>query len=71
MGGAQEGGEFSPPSLVKTIVNIIEPNHGIILDPAVGSAVFVQTAHFIQEEGFEASAKATFYGQEKQTPIQN
>ena len=60
--GAQEGGEFfTPPSLVKTIVNIIEPNHGIILDPAVGSAgMFVQTAHFIQEEGFEASAKATF-----------
>ena len=65
--GAQEGGEFfTPPSLVKTIVNIIEPNHGIILDPAVGSAgMFVQTAHFIEEEGFEASSKATFYGQEK------
>jgi type I restriction enzyme M protein len=67
MKGAQEGGEFfTPPSLVKTIVNIIEPDHGIILDPAVGSAgMFVQTAHFIQEEGFDASNKVTFFGQEK------
>ena len=67
MSGAQEGGEFfTPPSLVKTIVNIIEPNHGIVFDPAVGSAgMFVQTAHFIEEEGFEASNKVTFYGQEK------
>ena len=27
--------------------------------------MFVQTAHFIQEEGFDASDKVTFYGQEK------
>ncbi len=27
--------------------------------------MFVQTAHFIEEEGFEASNKVTFYGQEK------
>lgn len=67
MNGAQEGGEFfTPPSLVKTIVNIIEPNHGIVFDPAAGSAgMFVQTAHFIEEEGFEAANKVTFYGQEK------
>lgn len=67
MSGAQEGGEFfTPPSLVKTIVNIIEPDHGIVLDPAVGSAgMFVQTAHFIEDEGFEASTKVTFFGQEK------
>ncbi|GAA4932828.1 hypothetical protein GCM10023314_01520 [Algibacter agarivorans] len=67
MSGAQEGGEFfTPPSLVKTIVNIIEPDHGTVFDPAVGSAgMFVQTAHFIEEEGFEAANKVTFYGQEK------
>jgi len=65
--GAQEGGEFfTPPSLVKTIVNIIEPNHGIVFDPAAGSAgMFVQTAHFIEEEGSSVSNKVTFYGQEK------
>ena len=67
MSGAQEGGEFfTPPSLVKTIVNIIEPDHGIVFDPAAGSAgMFVQTAHFIEEEGFDAAQKVTFYGQEK------
>ena len=37
--GAQEGGEFfTPPSLVKMIVNVIEPDHGVVLDPACGSA---------------------------------
>jgi type I restriction enzyme M protein len=31
MSGAQEGGEFfTPPSLVRTIVNVIEPNHGTV-----------------------------------------
>lgn len=66
--GAQEGGEFfTPPSLVNTIVKIIEPNHGIVADIAVGSAgMFVQTAHFIEEEeGADPSNKVTFYGQEK------
>lgn len=68
MSGAQEGGEFfTPPSLVNAIVNIIEPNHGTVFDPACGSAgMFVQTAHFIEEElHTEASQKVTFYGQEK------
>lgn len=66
--GAQEGGEFfTPPSLVNTIVKIIQPNHGIVADIAVGSAgMFVQTAHFIEdEEGADPSNKVTFYGQEK------
>jgi type I restriction enzyme M protein len=66
--GAQEGGEFfTPPSLVNTIVKIIQPNHGIVADLAVGSAgMFVQTAHFIEEEeGFDPSNRVTFYGQEK------
>ena len=67
MTGASEGGEFfTPPSLVDTIVRVIEPTHGIILDPAVGSAgMFVQTAHFIEEKGFDSAKKVTFYGQEK------
>lgn len=49
--GAQEGGEFfTPPSLVRMIVNIIEPDHGLVLDPACGSAgMFVQSGHFIEE----------------------
>ncbi len=65
--GAQEGGEFfTPPSLVNAIVNVIEPDHGTVFDPACGSAgMFVQTAHFIEEEGFDAAQKVNFYGQEK------
>ena len=48
--GAQEGGEFfTPPSLVRLIVNIIEPDRGIVFDPACGSGgMFVQTGHFIE-----------------------
>jgi type I restriction enzyme M protein len=65
--GAQEGGEFfTPPSLVNTIVAVIEPDHGIVLDPACGSAgMFVQTGHFIEEEGENPASKVSFYGQEK------
>ncbi|RVK29516.1 type I restriction-modification system subunit M [Sinorhizobium meliloti] len=49
--GAQEGGEFfTPPSLVQLIVNFIEPDHGIIHDPACGSGgMFVQTGHFVAD----------------------
>lgn len=67
--GAQEGGEFfTPPSLVRMIVNVIEPDHGIVLDPACGSAgMFVQTGHFIEEARHKSANEVdiTFYGQEK------
>ena len=67
MTGAQEGGEFfTPMSLVQTIVNVIEPGHGIVFDPACGSAgMFVQTGYFIESEGLKPAEKVTFYGQEK------
>lgn len=67
MTGAQEGGEFfTPMSLVQTIVNIIEPDHGKVFDPACGSAgMFVQTGYFIESEGLRPAEKVTFYGQEK------
>jgi type I restriction enzyme M protein len=67
--GAQEGGEFfTPPSLVRMIVNIIEPDHGIVLDPACGSAgMFVQTGHFIEDVRHQNThdIDIAFYGQEK------
>ncbi|MDD5461002.1 MAG: N-6 DNA methylase [Methylococcales bacterium] len=67
--GAQEGGEFfTPPSLVRMIVNVIEPDHGIVLDPACGSAgMFVQTGHFIEEVRHRNThdIDVAFYGQEK------
>ena len=68
MSGAQEGGEFfTPPSLVRMIVNIIEPDHGLVLDPACGSAgMFVQTGHFIEDVRHRlANDTVTFHGQEK------
>lgn len=69
MSGAQEGGEFfTPPSLVRMIVNVIEPDHGTVLDPACGSAgMFVQTGHFIEEARHKNTndVDITFYGQEK------
>ena len=67
MTGAQEGGEFfTPMSLVQTIVNVIEPDHGTVFDPACGSAgMFVQTGYFIENEGLKPAEKVTFFGQEK------
>lgn len=67
MQGAQDNGEFfTPPSLVQTLVNVIEPDHGVVADLACGSAgMFVQSSHFIEQEGLETMKRVTFYGQEK------
>jgi type I restriction enzyme M protein len=67
MQGAQDNGEFfTPPSLVQTIVNVIEPDHGIVFDPACGSGgMFVQSSHFIESLGQDSAHRVTFYGQEK------
>ncbi|MEI8323758.1 MAG: N-6 DNA methylase [Betaproteobacteria bacterium] len=72
MQGAQDNGEFfTPPSLVQTLVNIIEPDHGVVADLACGSGgMFVQSSHFIEHEGLDTMKRVTFYGQEKTaTPI--
>ena len=65
--GAHDNGEFfTPPSIVQTIVNVIEPDHGIVLDPAAGSGgMFVQSGHFIEDKGGEPMKRVTFYGHEK------
>jgi N-6 DNA Methylase/HsdM N-terminal domain/Type I restriction modification DNA specificity domain len=67
MQGAQDNGEFfTPPSLVQTIVNVIEPEHGIVFDPACGSGgMFVQSSHFIERLGKDTAKRVTFYGQER------
>ena len=64
---AHDNGEFfTPPSIVQTIVNIIEPGHGVVLDPACGSAgMFVQSSHFIEHDGKDTMKQVTFYGHEK------
>ena len=65
--GAHDNGEFfTPPSIVQTIVNVIEPDHGSVLDPACGSGgMFVQSSHFIEGEGADTMKQVTFYGHEK------
>jgi type I restriction enzyme M protein len=67
MQGAQDNGEFfTPPSLVQVIVNVIEPDHGVVFDPACGSGgMFVQTSHFIENLGLDTTHRVTFFGQEK------
>jgi len=65
--GAHDNGEFfTPPSIVQTIVHVIEPDHGIIMDPACGSGgMFVQSSHFIEDAGQDTMKRVTFYGHEK------
>ncbi len=64
---AHDNGEFfTPSSIVQTIVNVIEPDHGKVFDPACGSGgMFVQSSHFIEHEGGDTAKKVVFYGQEK------
>lgn len=64
--GAHDGGEFfTPVSLVQLLVNVIEPDHGKIFDPACGSGgMFVQSAHFMERHAQDPH-ELTFYGHEK------
>ncbi|EKK9986382.1 N-6 DNA methylase [Vibrio vulnificus] len=64
--GAHDGGEFfTPVSLVQLLVNVLEPDHGKIFDPACGSGgMFVQSAHFM-ERNAQNPQELTFYGHEK------
>ncbi len=64
---AHDNGEFfTPSSIVQTIVNVIEPDHGTVFDPACGSGgMFVQSSHFIEQEGADTAKRVVFYGQEK------
>lgn len=61
----KRGGEFfTPPSVVKTIVQVLEPHSGRVYDPCCGSGgMFVQTEKFIYEH--EGDPKdISIYGQE-------
>ena len=63
----QKGGEyFTPTSIVRLIVEIIEPFNGKILDPACGSGgMFVQSARFVDEHRNGNSGRLSIYGQER------
>jgi type I restriction enzyme M protein len=62
-----KGGEFyTPSSIVRLLVEILEPYHGRILDPACGSGgMFVQSARFVAEHKKNPSSELAIHGQEK------
>lgn len=63
---SDDGVFFTPKSLVKMLVNVLEPEQGVMLDPACGSGgMFVQTGDFVNAGGMSANTQMTFYGQEK------
>jgi type I restriction enzyme M protein len=63
----QKGGEFfTPTSIVKLIVDIIEPYHGRIFDPACGSGgMFVQSAKFVERHKANPNAELSVFGEER------
>ena len=67
--GSKGGEFFTPRSVVRLMVEMIEPHGGKVFDPACGSGgMFVQSAHFIEEHRKElkdAASGVYVYGQEK------
>jgi type I restriction enzyme M protein len=67
--GSKGGEFFTPRSVVRLMVEMIEPHGGKVFDPACGSGgMFVQSAQFIQEHRKEiknGDNSVFVYGQEK------
>lgn len=63
----QKGGEFfTPESIVKLIVEVIEPYHGRIYDPACGSGgMFVWSAKFVQNHKKNPTQEISVFGSER------
>jgi len=63
----QKGGEFyTPSSIVRLLVEVLEPFHGKVLDPACGSGgMFVQSARFVSEHHKSAADELFIHGVEK------
>ncbi|MDR0594823.1 MAG: type I restriction-modification system subunit M [Bifidobacteriaceae bacterium] len=62
--GKDAGAFYTPRSVVKTLVEMLEPYHGRVFDPACGSGgMFVQSAAFVAAHGGERS-DISIYGQE-------
>ena len=61
----KRGGEFyTPASVVRVLVEVLEPTHGRVYDPCCGSGgMFVQTEKFIEAHGNKPQA-ISVYGQE-------
>ena len=64
---AHDDGEFfTPVSLVSLIAHVLDPDRGILLDPACGSGgMFVQSARTVEEHGRRPADRLTFRGLEK------
>ena len=61
----KRGGEFyTPPSVVRVLVEVLEPTHGRVYDPCCGSGgMFVQAEKFLEAHNREGSDLSVF-GQE-------
>lgn len=64
--GQGAGEFFTPAAIVRLIVEIIEPYHGRIFDPACGSGgMFVHSARFVERHRLSPGEELSIYGQEK------
>lgn len=62
--GKDAGAFYTPRSVVKTLVEMLEPYHGRVFDPACGSGgMFVQSAEFVRAHGGKRD-DISVYGQE-------
>ncbi len=62
--GKDAGAFYTPRSVVKTLVEMLEPYHGRVFDPACGSGgMFVQSAEFVKAHGGKRN-DISVYGQE-------
>lgn len=63
---SDDGVFFTPKSLVRMIMNVIEPARGTMLDPACGSGgMFISASDYVRDHGGNPAASMMFYGQEK------
>ncbi|MCH4184483.1 MAG: type I restriction-modification system subunit M [Eggerthellaceae bacterium] len=63
---SDDGVFFTPKSLVRMIMNVLEPAEGTMLDPACGSGgMFVSASDFVRDRGGNPSQSMMYYGQEK------
>lgn len=63
---SDDGVFFTPKSIVRLIVDFLEPAKGSVIDPACGSGgMFVSSGDFVADRGGNANLALTFYGQEK------
>jgi type I restriction enzyme M protein len=64
--GRQGGEFFTPTSIVRLIVEVLEPFRGKIYDPACGTGgMFVQSAHFVERHRHDPNSELSIYGQER------